>query len=62
MQILLFAVVTIAVYLLSDMAIKTIEKGREQPLPNRQLLFFIIFFGLILLCFEALKYFVLPAA
>ena len=57
MDIALFAVTGIIVYLLSDWIVKTIDKQRAEPLQNRQLIFFIVFFGLILLSFEALKYF-----
>jgi len=57
MDIALFAVTGIGVYLVSDWVIKAIDKGRAEPLQNRQIIFFIIFFGLIVLSFEALKYF-----
>ena len=57
MDIALFAVTGLIVYLLSDSIVKAIDKRRAEPLPNRQLIFFIVFFGLILLSFEALKYF-----
>ena len=57
MDIALFAVTGIVVYLLSDWIVKAIDKGRAEPLQNRQIIFFIIFFGLILLSFEMLKYF-----
>ena len=57
MDIALFAVTGIIVYLLSDWIVKAIDKQRAEPLQNRQLIFFIVFFGLILLSFEALKYF-----
>jgi len=57
MDIALFAVTGIIVYLLSDSIVKAIDKQRAEPLRNRQLIFFIVFFGLILLSFEALKYF-----
>jgi hypothetical protein len=57
MDIALFAVTGIVVYLLSDWIVKAIDKGRAEPLQNRQIIFFIIFFGLVLLSFEMLKYF-----
>ena len=57
MDIAIFAVTGIIVYLVSDWAVKTIDKRRAEPLQNRQIIFFIIFFGLILLSFEGLKYF-----
>ena len=57
MDIALFAVTGIIVYLLADWIVKAIDKQRAEPLQNRQLIFFIVFFGLILLAFEALKHF-----
>ena len=57
MDIALFAVTGVVVYVLSDWIVKTIDKSRAEPLRNRQIIFFIIFFGLILLSFEMLKYF-----
>jgi hypothetical protein len=61
MDIALFAVTGIVVYLLSDWIVKAIDKGRAEPLQNRQIIFFIIFFGLVLLSFEMLKYFGAPS-
>lgn len=57
MDIALFGVTGILVYFVSDWAVKAIDKSRAEPLQNRQIIFFIIFFGLIVLSFEALKYF-----
>lgn len=56
MDIALFAVTGIIVYLLSDWIVKAIDKSRAEPLQNRQIIFFIVFFGLILFSFETLKY------
>ena len=58
MDIALFAVTGIIVYLLSDWIVKAIDKRRTEPLQNRQIIFFIVFFGLILFSFEALKIFI----
>jgi hypothetical protein len=57
MDIALFAVTGIVVYLLSDWIVKAIDKNRAEPLQNRQIIFFIVFFGLIVFSFEMLKYF-----
>ena len=57
MDIAIFAVTGIVVYLLSDWIVKAIDKARAEPLRNRHIIFFIVFFGLILVSFEALKYF-----
>jgi surface polysaccharide O-acyltransferase-like enzyme len=62
MEAALFAVTGIGVYLLSDWIVKTIDKQRAESLQNRQIIFFIIFFGLILFSFEVLKYFLAEAA
>jgi surface polysaccharide O-acyltransferase-like enzyme len=57
MDIALFSVTGLIVYLLSDWIVKMIDERRTEPLQNRQIIFFIVFFGLILLSFEALKIF-----
>jgi len=56
MDIALFAVTGIIVYLLSDWIVKAFDKSRAEPLQNRQIIFFIVFFGLIVFSFELLKY------
>jgi len=57
MDIAIFAVTGIVVYLFSDWIVKAIDKRRAEPLRNRHIIFFIVFFGLILISFEGLKYF-----
>jgi hypothetical protein len=57
MDIALFAVTGVVVYLLSDWIVNVLDKRRAEPLQNRQIIFFIVFFGLILFSFEMLKYF-----
>ena len=57
MDIALFGVTAIVVYFLADYIVRAIDKQRAEPLQNRQIIFFIVFFGLILLAFESLKYF-----
>ena len=57
MQFALFAAIAIAVYLLSNLIISGIEKRRDDSLPNRQIIFFIVFFALILVSFEIAKFF-----
>ena len=61
MDIALFAVTGIVVYFLSDWIVKAIDKSRAEPLQNRQIIFFIVFFGLIVCSFEMLKYFLAGA-
>jgi Kef-type K+ transport system membrane component KefB len=55
MQIALFAVLAIVVYVVSDRIVRTIDKNRDEPIQNRSLIFFIIFFALIIIGFEAMK-------
>jgi hypothetical protein len=62
MDIAIFAVTGIVVYLLSDWIVTAIDKRRAEPLQNRHIIFFIVFFGLILFSFEALKYFLASSA
>ena len=57
MDIALFAVTGALVYLLSDWIVSKIDESRSKRLQNRQIIFFIVFFGLILLSFEMLKYY-----
>lgn len=55
MQIIIFALNAIVVYLLSNWILKGIEKKRGKSLKNRHLAFFIVFFALIVVSFETLK-------
>ena len=56
MQFALFAAIAILVYLLSHWIVGSVEKRRDNSLPNKQIVFFIVFFALILLSFEVLKF------
>lgn len=55
MNIILFAIIAIAVYVLADWIVVLFEKRRGEALANRQIIFFIVFFTLILVAFELLK-------
>jgi hypothetical protein len=57
MEILLFSANGILVYLLANWIVRIIAEKRGGDLPYRQVVFFIVFFALILISFEALKYF-----
>jgi uncharacterized membrane protein YecN with MAPEG domain len=57
MQTVIFIISAVVIYLLTAQILKVIETNRSEPLPNRQIIFFIIFFALILLSFELLKLF-----
>jgi hypothetical protein len=56
MQILIFVVVAVGVYLLSDAIVRAIDSNRSEPVQNKQLVFFIVFFALILVAFELMKF------
>ncbi len=55
MNIALFIATAIGVYLLSEWIIKYFERQSGGPIGNRQIIFFIVFFALILTSFELLK-------
>jgi len=59
-EILLFTLVSIVIYLVSDWAIRTIEARRGEVFKNRQVVFFAIFLVLALVSFRVLRV-VLPA-
>jgi len=62
MQTALFMITAVAVYAVTAWIVKTIEARRDKPMPNRPIIFFIVFFALILVAFELLKYlFAIPA-
>jgi hypothetical protein len=48
MEILIFTLNAVVVYLISDFAVRQIEKHREEVLEQRQAVFFVIFLVLIL--------------
>lgn len=55
MQAFLFTLVAIALYFFTDWILRTIERSRGAPLPNRSLIFFIIILVLTLSTFEVLQ-------
>jgi predicted PurR-regulated permease PerM len=54
MEILLFTLNAIIIYLLADWIIRTLEKKKGQALKNRQLIFFVVFLALALISFNFL--------
>jgi hypothetical protein len=53
---LLFTLVAIVLYVVSDQIVKAIERRRgRQPLDNRTLVFFVIMFPLTVIAFQALQ-------
>ena len=55
MEILIFTLNAIVVYLFSDWLVRLIEKQRGEALKQRQAIFFVIFLTLALTSFQILK-------
>ena len=55
MEIVLFTLNAVVIYLLADWIIRAIEQRRGQPLGQRQVVFFAIFLVLALISFELLR-------
>jgi hypothetical protein len=54
-EIVLFTIVGISLYLFSDWALRAIEKRRGSALPNRSIIFFVIIFTLAMISFELIE-------
>ena len=54
MQILIFTLNAIGIYLLSDWIVRRIEAHRGEVLKNRQVIFFVIILALALISFRIL--------
>jgi hypothetical protein len=54
-EILVFTLVAIVIYLVSDWIIRMIEARRSEVLKNRQVVFFAIFLVLALISFRMLR-------
>ena len=55
MEIVVFTLNAIVVYLLADWIIRAMERKKGEVLKNRQVIFFVIFLSLALISFNALK-------
>lgn len=55
MEILIFTLNAIFIYLFSDWIIRTIEEKRGEVLRNRQVIFFVVFLTLALVSFQVLQ-------
>ncbi|MDH4049753.1 MAG: hypothetical protein OEW68_11930 [Gammaproteobacteria bacterium] len=55
MEILVFTLNAIVVYLLSDWIVRQLEQKRGAPLKQRQLVFFVVFLALALISFNLLQ-------
>ena len=62
MQAVVFLLNAVATYLLTAWLLSVMETRRGEPLPNRTIIFFIVFLPLILISFELLKYFLTGSA
>ncbi len=57
MEIIIFTLNGIVIYLLSDWILRIIERYRDKPFTNRSVVFFAIFLPLILLSFQIINAF-----
>lgn len=55
MEILLFTLNAVVIYLVSDWVVRRIEARRGSILPQRQIVFFVIFLSLALISFRILQ-------
>ena len=55
MEIVVFTLNAIVVYLLADWIIRVMERKKGAALKNRQVIFFVIFLSLALISFNVLK-------
>jgi len=60
MEIIWFTLVGIGVYLIANGILVRIEQRRGSPLPNRSVVFFVIFLVLALSSFELIQYLAQP--
>ena len=61
MEVVLFSIVGIAIYFAADRILMLVEKRLGRPLPNRSVIYFVIFMVLILLSFEIIQRFIISA-
>ena len=57
MEIIIFTLNGIFVYLLSDWILRLMEKHRNKPFENRSVIFFALFLALILISFNLINRF-----
>lgn len=55
MQIVLFTIVAAGLYFFTDWALRVIEQRRGAPLPNRNLVFFVIIFIAAVVSFQIIR-------
>jgi hypothetical protein len=54
-EVLLFTLVAVALYFTADWAVRLIEQRRGEPLPNRNIIYFVIIFVLAVVSFEVIQ-------
>ncbi|MEJ8569359.1 hypothetical protein [Elongatibacter sediminis] len=59
-ELILFTFNAIVIYLLADAVLRWIERRRGAVLEHRQIVFFVIFLGLALVTFSALRHYLGP--
>jgi len=59
-ELILFTLNAIVIYVLSDWILRRIEASRGGVLPNRQVIFFVIFLFLALVSFTVLRALLVP--
>ena len=55
MEIVVFTLIAVFVYLFSDWIIRKIEEKRGAVLKHRQIVFFVVFLALVMLTFQIMK-------
>lgn len=60
MEILVFTLNAIVIYLLADWIIREIEKRRGEVLKQRQVIFFVVFLAMAIISFEVLRTLLAP--
>jgi hypothetical protein len=55
MEILIFTLNGVVIYLLADWVIRLVEQKRGEVLKNRQIIFFVVFLSLALLSFNVIQ-------
>ena len=55
LEIVLFAIVAVALYFAADWALRTLERMHGAPLPYRNVIYFVIILVLTLVSFEFLQ-------
>ena len=55
LEVILFTIVAVALYFMTDWILRTVEQHRGEPLPNRNIIFFVIILVLAITSFEFIQ-------